>query len=324
MSLVQLKNVSKNFLEDVPSGISAIDLTINSGDIVTILGESGSGKTTLLKLIYGYLVPQIGEVLYNEERIKGPTEKLIPGHDEMRMVTQELTLNIYAKVFDNIASQLSNTDLAAKAELTLQTMEFLRIDHLAEKKIVELSGGEQQRVAIARAVITEPKVLLLDEPFSQVDSILKRQLRDDIERLAKFLKMTIIMVTHDPNDGLTLSDHLIIIREGKILREGKPMDLYFDPQYAYVANLLGKANIFQGQSFLPNSHQAFAIYPHHIHLSFDSGQSANVKGTHFSGSYQEVEIVVDGKVILVHDTDFLSLKHGDQIFFEISHFHPLV
>ncbi|MBU2045663.1 MAG: ATP-binding cassette domain-containing protein, partial [Bacteroidetes bacterium] len=129
MSLLQLKNVSKNFLNDVPSGISAIDLTINSGDIVTILGESGSGKTTLLKLIYGYLVPQTGEVLYNEERIKGPTEKLIPGHDEMRMVTQELTLNIYAKVFDNIASQLSNTDLAAKAELTLQTMEFLRIDH---------------------------------------------------------------------------------------------------------------------------------------------------------------------------------------------------
>lgn len=325
MSLLQIKNVSKNFLEGVPSGISAIDLEINSGDIVTILGESGSGKTTLLKLIYGYLVPQEGEVLYKNERIKGPTEKLIPGHDEMKMVTQELTLNLYAKVFDNIASLLSNTDLEAKAELTLQTMEFLRIDHLAEKKIVELSGGEQQRVAIARAVITEPKVLLLDEPFSQVDSILKRQLRDDIERLAKFLKMTIVMVSHDPTDGLALSNQLIIIKDGKILREGKPKDLYFNPQYAYVASLLGKANILKGYSFLPNQHEAFAVYPNHIQLSqSEDSIMATVKSTHFSGAFQEVEIVIEGKLILVHDFQFLPLKHHDQIGFEITHFHALI
>ncbi|MEO5910665.1 MAG: ABC transporter ATP-binding protein [Pelobium sp.] len=325
MSLLQIKNVSKNFLEGMPSGVSAIDLEINSGDIVTILGESGSGKTTLLKLIYGYLVPQEGEVLYKNERIKGPTEKLIPGHDEMKMVTQELTLNLYAKVFDNIASLLSNTDLEAKAELTLQTMEFLRIDHLAEKKIVELSGGEQQRVAIARAVITEPKVLLLDEPFSQVDSILKRQLRDDIERLAKFLKMTIVMVSHDPTDGLALSNQLIIIKDGKILRAGKPKDLYFNPEYAYVASLLGKANILKGYSFLPNQQEAFAVYPNHIQLSqSEESIKATVKSTHFSGAFQEVEIVIEGKVLLVHDFQFLPLQHHDQIGFEITHFHTLI
>ncbi|MBD3748051.1 MAG: ABC transporter ATP-binding protein [Sphingobacteriales bacterium] len=324
MSLIELHQVSKNFVEGIPSGVSDINLSFNAGDIITILGESGSGKTTLLKLIYGYLVPQEGEVLFNGERIKGPTEKLIPGHDEMRMVTQELTLNLYAKVFDNISSQLSNSDLVAKAELTLQTMEFLRIDHLAEKKIVELSGGEQQRVAIARAVITEPKVLLLDEPFSQVDSILKRQLRDDIERLAKFLKMTIIMVTHDPNDGLTLSNHLIVIKEGKIIREGKPQELYFDPRHAYVANLLGKANILQGQAFLPNPQQYFAVYPQHVQLSTFNGEVATVKSTHFSGAYQEVEIVVGGKVILVHDAQFMNLSAGDEVFFEVSHFHPLI
>ncbi len=324
MPLLQLKNVSKNFLEGTPSGVSSINVETDSGEIVTIIGESGSGKTTLLKLIYGYLVPQEGEVLFNGERIKGPSEKLIPGHDEMKMVTQELTLNLYAKVFDNIASQLSNTDLEAKKELTIQTMEFLRIDHLADKKIVELSGGEQQRVAIARAVITEPEVLLLDEPFNQVDTILRRQLRDDIERLSKFLNITIIMVSHDPTDGLSISDKIMIMREGKIIREGKPSEIYHHPKYAYVANLLGKANILKGQPFLPNDHQSFAIYPHHIHLSLDFGQTATIKSTHFSGAYQEVEIVADGKIILVHDSQFLRLKHGDQVYFEISHFHPLV
>ena len=325
MSLIQLNQVHKNYLEGVPSGVSGIDLTINAGEIVTIIGESGSGKTTLLKLIYGYLVPQEGEVLFEGVKIKGPTEKLIPGHDEMKMVTQEVTLNLYAKVFDNIASQLSNTDLLAKSQLTLQTMEFLRIDHLAEKKIVELSGGEQQRVAIAKAVITEPKVLLLDEPFSQIDSVLKKQLRDDIERLSKFLKITIIMVSHDPTDGLALSDQLLIVKDGKILRQGKPQELFANPQFAYVAKILGRANLVKNLSFLPQENVTYAIYPHHIKLQKEeSPLNATVKSIHFSGAYQEVEIVVEGKILLIHDHQFLSLKPSDLIYFEVEGMQELV
>ncbi len=324
MPLLQLKNVSRNFQEGVPSGVSGIDLSIDTGEIITIIGESGSGKTTLLKLIYGYLVPQKGEVLYNGEKIKGPTEKLIPGHDEMKMVTQELTLNLYAKVFDNIASQLSNTDLQAKSQLTLQTMEFLRIDHLAEKKIVELSGGEQQRVAIAKAVITEPKVLLLDEPFSQIDSVLKKQLRDDIERLSKFLKITIIMVSHDPIDGLALSDQLLIVKDGKILRQGKPQDLYFNPQFGYVAKILGRANLVKNLSFLPEQNITYAVYPHQIKLNPYQGiGEATVKSIHFSGAYQEVELVTESKVILTHDHQFLNLKTGDTVYFDVDNFQEL-
>ncbi len=324
MSLIELKNVSKNFLEGIPSGISGVSLNIEQGEIVTIIGESGCGKTTLLKLIYGYLTPQEGEVLFNGEKVKGPTQKLIPGHDEMKMVTQEVTLNLYAKVFDNIASQLSNSDLQAKSELTLQTMEFLRIEHLAEKKIVELSGGEQQRVAIARAVITEPKVLLLDEPFSQIDSILKRQLRDDIERLSKFLKITVIMVSHDPTDGLALSDQLIIVRNGKIVRQGHPRELYLRPKSSYVANILGKANVLKNLSFLPEQDVEFAIYPHQIDLSYTNGASgAVIKSTHFCGAYQEVELIVESKIILVHDPEFLPFVNGEKVYFDISGYQEL-
>jgi len=321
---LQLNKVTKNFSEHIASGVSEIDLTIHAGQIITIIGESGSGKTTLLKLIYGYLVPQEGTILFNGIPIKGPTEKLIPGHDEMKMVTQELTLNLYAKVFDNISSQLSNADLEAKQELTLQTMEFLRIDHLADKKIVELSGGEQQRVAIARAVITEPKVLLLDEPFSQVDTILKRQLRDDIERLAKFLGITVIMVSHDPTDGLSLSNHVIFIKDGKIIRAGSPKEVYFDPRSAYVAKLLGKANIIKNAAFLPYTASVYAVYPHHIILSIEStAYLATVRSVHFNGAYQEVELVFEGKTILVHDSQFFSLQKGDSIYFDVNQYFAL-
>ncbi len=321
---LQLNKVSKNFSEHTASGVSEIDLTINAGQIITIIGESGSGKTTLLKLIYGYLVPQAGTILFNGAPIKGPTEKLIPGHDEMKMVTQELTLNLYARVFDNISSLLSNEDLAAKRELTLQTMEFLRIDHLADKKIVELSGGEQQRVAIAKAVITEPKVLLLDEPFSQVDTILKRQLRDDIERLAKFLGITVIMVSHDPTDGLSLSNHVIIIKDGKIIREGQPQEVYFNPQSAYVAKLLGKANVLKNTSFLPNTNQSYAVYPHQIQLqNIPTDFIGTVRSIHFNGAYQEIELVFEGKNLLVHDTQFFELQKGDTVYFDVNKYYPL-
>jgi ABC-type Fe3+/spermidine/putrescine transport system ATPase subunit len=312
--LISLKNVHKNHSENKHSGVSGINLEINKGEIISIVGESGSGKTTLLKLIYGYLVPQEGEVLFNGERVLGPSEKLIPGHDAMKMVTQEVTLNLYARVFDNISSLLSNTNLEVKKNLTLQTMEFLRIDHLAYKKIVELSGGEQQRVAIARAVITEPSVLLLDEPFSQVDTILKKQLRDDIERLARFLNITVIMVSHDPTDGLSLSDKLVVIKDGKIIRQGKATDIYHNPQFGYVAQLLGKANVLKGLSFLPNMQHSFAVYPHDVYLSnAPEAIQAKVKSVHFNGFYNEVEYLIEGKAIIGYDLNFTPLSKGDEI-----------
>ncbi|QEK51948.1 ABC transporter ATP-binding protein [Pedobacter aquae] len=308
--LITVHNIYKNFTDATHSGVSGINLEINEGEIVSIVGESGSGKTTLLKLIYGYLIPQGGEVLFEGKRVLGPTEKLIPGHDEMKMVTQELTLNLYARVYDNISSLLSNTDLEVKRDLTMQTMEFLRIDHLAYKKIVELSGGEQQRVAIARAVITEPRVLLLDEPFSQVDTILKKQLRDDIERLARFLKITVIMVSHDPSDGLSLSDKLVIVKDGKVVREGKPQEIYYEPQHAYVAQLIGKANILNGLSFLENG--KYAVYPQDVFVNQD-GMTAKVKSVHFGGLYQEVEYIAEDKTILSYDFDFIPLAKGDEV-----------
>src|SRR5690606_38285474 len=132
---------------------------IHEGQITAIIGESGSGKSTLLKLIYGLLEPDAGEVRYRGWRVPNPREKLIPGHDAMRMVSQGFDdLNTYANVWDNVASQLSNTDLDAKFRHTERILNQLRINHLQKQRIADLSGGEKQRVAIARALVNEPGV----------------------------------------------------------------------------------------------------------------------------------------------------------------------
>lgn len=322
--LIKLTNVYKNHLENQHSGVSGISLDIHKGEIISIVGESGSGKSTLLKLIYGVLVPQEGDVLYEGKRILGPAEKLIPGHDDMRMVTQEVTLNLYARVFDNISGQLSNADLQHKNDRTIETMEFLRIDHLANKKIVDLSGGEQQRVAIARAIITEPTVLLLDEPFSMIDTILKKQLRDDIERLSKELNITVIMVSHDPSDALSLADKLVIIRDGKIVRQGHPKDIYKNPEEAYVAKLLGAANILQGFSFLKEGTQ-FAVYPQDIVIdNSEKGITVQVKSINFHGAYNELTLILEGKELVAYDFYFRELAPLSELKINFKTLKPLL
>lgn len=309
MSLIQLTAVSKSYLSNQHSGVSNVHLRIDKGEIVSIVGESGSGKTTLLKLIYGLIEPESGEVLFEGKKVMGPSEKLIAGHDAMRMVTQEVTLNMYAKVFDNIASQLSNTDLETKKSLTEHTMQLLRITHLSNKKIVDLSGGEQQRVAIARAIITRPAVLLLDEPFSMLDTILKRQLRDDIERLSKELQITVIMVSHDPSDALSIANKLVIIRQGKIVKEGSPKEIYKNPESTYVARLIGRANILEGR--LLNKAGTFAIYPQDIYQSASSsGYQAQVKSVHFCGYYNEITYLLGEKQLVAYDFNFREIEEG--------------
>jgi ABC-type sugar transport system ATPase subunit len=242
--IITLRNISKHYAASNNFGVTDISISIATGDFVAIVGESGSGKSTLLKLIYGLLTPDTGEVLFKGKHVDGPLERLIPGHDQMKMVTQDFNLNTYAKVYDN--------------------MEFLRIGKLANKRVVELSGGEQQRVAIARAIITEPEVLLMDEPFSQLDAVLKSLLRADLRNLSKNLGITIIIVSHDPVDGLSLADELIVLKNGFLIEKGEPYQLYNFPKDIYTAKLLADCNVLDKESAkligIYSDSQAIAIY----------------------------------------------------------------
>ncbi|MFB9843325.1 ABC transporter ATP-binding protein [Mucilaginibacter ginsenosidivorans] len=239
---LQAKSISKVYPGG--GGVKPTDLYIQPGQVTAIIGASGSGKSTLLSLLYGLLSPDSGEVQFKGERIWGPEEKLIPGHDAMKMVTQaEDDLNLFAKVWDNVAVLLPNTDLQAKKEKTERVLKQLNMLHLAGKRIADLSGGEKQRIAIARALVTEPEVLLLDEPFNQVDTSFRDGLQEDIRQIVKDTGLTVIMVSHDPAEVLSMADTLVVLKDGEILEAGNPRKIYNDPESIYTARLLARCNM---------------------------------------------------------------------------------
>ncbi len=317
-SLISLQQITKQYSTETFAGVQNINLEIEAGKIVAIVGESGSGKSTLLKLIYGLLAPDSGAVYFQGEIVPSPNQKLVPGHDSMKMVTQDFSSNTYAKVYDNIASMLSNTDLKAKQGATLEMMEFLRIDHLADKRIADLSGGEQQRVAIAKAIITEPAVLFLDEPFSQVDTLLKNGLRADIKRLAKYLGITIILVSHDPDDGLSLADEMIVIRNGQLLEQGSPSNLYHNPQHIYTAQLLANCNVIIAEEArklgIKTKKEHVVIYPEWVQVKKSwSSKRFTVKDVFFKGFAQELLLEYHGISLRILNLNEQTYQKGDTV-----------
>ncbi|MCD0488380.1 ATP-binding cassette domain-containing protein [Pedobacter sp. MC2016-14] len=323
--IISVKGLSRQYQTEQASGVKDITFNVKKGEVIAIIGESGSGKSTLLKCIYGLIKPDAGEVLFKGSRILGPDEQLIPGHREMKMVTQDFSLNIYAKVYDNIASMLSNTDLKAKQEKTINIMEHLRIRHLSDKKIIALSGGEQQRVAIAKAMVTDTAVLLLDEPFSQVDALLKNQLRADIKRIATETGVTVLMVSHDPADGLFLADNLLLIKEGKLIQQGKPAHVYNHPEHIYTAQLLGNAVVLNAEEArklgLEISASQAVFYPEWVELSSSwNSRRFEVKEVYYKGFYEELVLERNGVTIRAIQLNRGEHKKNDHVQANIGRF----
>ncbi|RVU00034.1 ABC transporter ATP-binding protein [Mucilaginibacter limnophilus] len=300
-------------------GVKDITLNIIPGKITAIIGTSGSGKTTLLKLLFGLLSPEKGKVLFEGERIWGPEEKLIPGHDAMKMVTQHTDdLNLFAKVWDNIAVLLPNTDIATKQARTEEVLRQLNMLHLADKRVFDLSGGEKQRVAIARAIATRPRVLLLDEPFNQVDASFREGLQQDIRQIVADTGLTVIMVSHDPAEVLSMADELIVLKDGKVLETGSPKQLYQNPANLYTAQLLTNCNVLsKADAKLLGIHakkETVVIYPHYIDVS--GGWALNrwvVKNILFKGFYEELVLDHDGITARAFNKEQGKFKAGDKV-----------
>ncbi len=324
-NIISVKNVSKRYDNQALFGITDISFDIQPGEIVAIIGESGSGKSTLLKSIYGLLTIDAGEVLFRGKRVLGPDEQLIPGHKEMKMVTQDFSLNIYAKVYDNIASALSNTDVKSKHEKTVEMMDHLHIGHLSSKRITELSGGEQQRVAIAKALVSDTKMLLLDEPFSQVDALLKNQLRADIKRIASETGVTVIMVSHDPADGLFLADKLLLIKDGHLLQQGKPSYIYNHPDHVYTAQILGNAVALSSEDAAKLGLEAkgsqVVFYPEWVNVKASwNSRRFEVKDVYYKGFYEELLLERNGVTIRAIQLNRGEHKKNDHVQANIDRF----
>ncbi len=244
---LQIIQVTKSYQGTVFSGIKEVSLEIKQGKITAIIGQSGSGKSTLLNLIYGLITADEGTINFLGERVWGPDVKLIPGHEQMKMVTQQSDhLNHYAKVWDNVASLLPNTNLDYRSAKTTEVLQQLSLLDLKERRIADLSGGERQRVSIARALVSGPKVLLLDEPFNQVDASFREQLQQDIRQIVQQTGLTVIMVSHDPQEVLSLADELVVLKDGEIVETGTPQQLYHQPKKLYTAKLLANGTVFTG------------------------------------------------------------------------------
>lgn len=243
---VTLENVSKVF-KDPQSGrdvvaVDGADFTIAPGELVTLLGPSGCGKTTTLRMIAGFELPTTGRIRIDTEDIT----LLPPNKRDTAMVFQSYGLFPHMNVFDNVAYGLRLRKVPQK-ELSERVMRYLGmvgLGDLAKRPPSRLSGGQQQRVALARSLIVEPSVLLLDEPLSNLDALLREQMRVEIRRIQKSLGITAAYVTHDRVEAMSLSDRIIVMNGGKIVQIGTPHQVYRDPVDAFVAGFIGKVAFF--------------------------------------------------------------------------------
>ncbi|MDB4918580.1 ABC transporter ATP-binding protein [Mucilaginibacter sp.] len=315
---LQAISVTKTYSGAEASGVKNISLDIEPGKITAIIGQSGSGKSTLLKLLYGLMSPDEGIVNFKGERIWGPEEKLIPGHDAMKMVTQHTNdLNLFARVWDNVSAMLPSTNVRLKEEKTEEILTQLNMMQLAKQRVADLSGGEKQRVAIARAIITRPEVLLLDEPFNQVDTSFREGLQHDIRQIVRETGLTVVMVSHDPAEVLSMADKLLVLKTGEIVEGGHPKSLYQNPLNLYTAELLTNCNVLNANEAKACGMRAdkeyVVVYPEWIRINKVLKTSKwKVQQVLFKGFYEDLILENDGILLRVVN-DEGKYNEGDMV-----------
>ena len=284
---LSLKDISKKYKDK--EILKNITFDINEGELVCILGPSGCGKTTLLNIIGGFVSDYSGDVLLSNENINNiPPEKR-----EIATVFQSYGLFTHKNVIDNVSYglKLLKIDKNTRGKRAKEMLEKVGLAGYDKKKIKELSGGEQQRVAIARSMVLNPKLLLLDEPLSNLDVHLRDVMRKEIKRIQKQFGVTMIIVTHDQEDAFKLSNRVIVINEGHIEQIGTPEELYKQPNNNFISSFIGENNIID---------ENLAIRPEEIYIKLDnSGDGEVVDVTYLGATVEYLVETFDGDILKV-------------------------
>jgi spermidine/putrescine transport system ATP-binding protein len=336
-AFIQLSGVYKQFEGSEVAVVKNLNLNVRKGEFLTLLGPSGCGKTTTLRMIAGFEQPTSGRVIIDGEDVTdiSPHERCV------NTVFQNYALFPHMNIFDNIAfglkmKKVPKTEIKERVSAMLK---MIQLEGFEKRMPSQLSGGQMQRVAIARAVINNPKVLLLDEPLGALDQKLRKQMQLELKHLQKRLGITFIFVTHDQEEALTMSDRIVVMREGVIEQLGAPDEIYERPVTRFVADFIGDTNLLEGKvtaieggkallrlgniqefirisagSLAVGEDVSIAVRPERIKLSYsaaagDSYLKGNLKDRIYTGtSYKTVIELKDGKLITVHEPVDSHLK----------------
>ena len=240
--LIQFKNIVKAF--DGQLVLKGINLDIYEKEFVTLLGPSGCGKTTLLRILGGFLSPDEGQVMFDGENIT----ELPPYKREINTVFQKYALFPNMNVYDNVAFglKIKKEPKDVIEQKVNRMLKLVGLEDYGKRQITEMSGGQQQRVAIARALVNEPMVLLLDEPLGALDLKLRKEMQHELKKIQQEVGITFVFVTHDQEEALTMSDKIVVLKDGEIQQIGSPTDIYNEPANEFVANFIGESNIIEG------------------------------------------------------------------------------
>lgn len=295
--MLEINNIS--FAYHTKTVINTLSFKLQKGQNLSIIGESGCGKSTLLKLIYGLYDLNQGQIYWNQNPILGPKYNLVPGAPQIKYLAQDFDLMPYITVEENVGKFLSNTNPQQKTARVHELLEMVEMTAFAKTKAKYLSGGQQQRVALARVLALEPEVLLLDEPFSNIDSFRKGALRRNLFAYLKHKEITCIIATHDSIDALSFSDQTIVMKSGEIVHHDNSKALYLKPKNKYVASLFGEVNEIALQHFIPvvETDKTILLYANELFLTDTSNLSVTIKQCYFKGSNYLIKAVFERKVI---------------------------
>ena len=326
--LIRLEHIDKSF--DGEMVLDDLNLVIHENEFVTLLGPSGCGKTTTLRIIGGFETPDKGRVIFDGEDITA----LSPNKRNLNTVFQKYALFTHMSIAENIAFGLKikkKNDSEIKDKIAY-ALKLVGLSGYENRRPDSLSGGQQQRIAIARAIVNEPKVLLLDEPLGALDLKLRQEMQYELIRMKNELGITFIYVTHDQEEALTMSDHIVVMNQGYIQQEGTPEDIYNEPENAFVADFIGDSNIIDatmvrdkcvnilGQEFEcvdtgfgENKPVDAVIRPEDVELVAPGKGIVDGEVTHiiFKGVHYEMEVMALGFEWLVHSTDMFPV--GDKV-----------